>query len=76
MSILFNGSLSCRGAALLHPKHPGASLKEMKRGSLLFVAGGGYFEDGEESFLRDVYLADALHALFAFFLFLEKFAFA
>src|SRR6266852_6172843 len=41
----------------------------------LFVAGGGYFEDGEEGFLRDVDLADALHALLAFFLFFEEFAF-
>src|SRR6266436_644744 len=42
----------------------------------LFVAGGGYFEDGEEGFLRNIDLADALHALFAFFLFFEEFAFA
>src|SRR5712675_913246 len=42
----------------------------------LFVAGGGYFQDGEEGFLRDIYLAYALHALFAFFLFFEELAFA
>src|SRR5882762_5277899 len=42
----------------------------------LFVAGGGYFQDGEEGFLRDIHLAYALHALFAFFLFFEELAFA
>ena len=34
------------------------------------------FEAGEEGFLGDVDLADALHALFAFFLFVEEFLFA
>src|ERR1700687_3594223 len=34
------------------------------------------FEDGEECFLRDVDLADAFHALLAFFLFFEEFTFA
>src|SRR5438093_4053702 len=42
----------------------------------LFFVGGGNFEDGEEGFLRDVHLADALHAALAFFLFFEEFAFA
>src|SRR5437660_2721143 len=42
-----------------------------------FVVGRrGNFEDGEEGFLRDVHLADALHAALAFFLFFEEFAFA
>src|SRR5581483_5010538 len=35
-----------------------------------------YFQDCQEGFLRDVYPADTLHALLAFFLFLEEFAFA
>jgi hypothetical protein len=52
------------------------SVKSMQGGYLLFVAGGSHFEDCEEGFLRDIDLADAVHALFAFFLFLEKFAFA
>src|SRR5204863_8905268 len=43
---------------------------------LLVVVGGSYFENGEEGFLRDVHLADALHAALAFFLFFEEFAFA
>src|SRR6267142_4774464 len=43
---------------------------------LLVVGGGSNFENGEEGFLRDVHLADALHAAFAFFLFFEEFAFA
>src|SRR5258707_15131500 len=43
---------------------------------LLFVARGSPFEDGEKGFLRDVALADAFHALFAFFLFFEELAFA
>src|SRR5277367_2181184 len=43
---------------------------------LLVVGGRRYFEDGEEGFLRDVHLADALHALFSFFLLFEEFAFA
>src|ERR1700687_655579 len=46
------------------------------RKGLLLVAGGSHFEDGQEGFLRDVDLADALHALFAFFLLFEEFALA
>mgnify|MGYP001444084738 CR=1 FL=1 len=42
------------------------------RGGGLFVAG---FEDGHEGFLWDVDRADALHALLAFFLLFEEFAF-
>src|SRR5258708_32202839 len=42
----------------------------------LFFIRRGNFQDGEEGFLRDVDLADALHAALAFFLFFEKFAFA
>ena len=42
----------------------------------VFLFGGGNFENGEEGFLGDVDLADALHAAFAFFLFFEEFAFA
>ena len=61
----------CRGATLLRPKCPGVSHQDLKTRHLFFVAGGGYFEDREEGFLRDVDLADALHALFAFFLLLE-----
>src|SRR6266851_5192660 len=42
-----------------------------------FVVGrGSHFEDGEEGFLRNVDLADALHAALAFFLFFEEFTFA
>src|ERR1700733_14711369 len=73
-SLLFKGSVSSR------PQHGCPKrrrhLNEMECRSLFFVAGRGYFEDGEERFLRDVHLADAFHALFAFFLFLEEFAFA
>ena len=43
---------------------------------LFFFGGRGNFEDGEEGFLGNVHLADALHAALAFFLFFEKFAFA
>src|SRR5262249_25127901 len=42
----------------------------------VFVVATGNFQDGEEGFLGDVDLAYALHAAFAFFLFLEEFAFA
>src|SRR6266566_2918143 len=42
----------------------------------LFVVGGGNLEDGEKRFLRNVHLADTLHALLAFFLFFEQLAFA
>ena len=43
----------------------------------LFVVGAaGDFEDGEERFLRNIDAADALHALLAFFLLFEEFAFA
>ena len=34
------------------------------------------FQHGQEGFLRDFDFADALHALFAFFLFFQQFAFA
>ena len=45
--------------------------------TLLFVGGAaGDFQYGEESFLRDIHAADALHALFAFFLAFEELAFA
>src|ERR1700722_20789291 len=45
---------------------------------ILFVVGGraGNFQHSEESFLRNVHAAHALHALLAFFLLLEKFSFA
>src|SRR6266850_1020714 len=44
---------------------------------VLFVVGrGSHLQHGEERFLRNVNLADALHAALAFFLFLEEFAFA
>ncbi len=42
----------------------------------LVVGLGGYFQHGQEGFLRDVYAAYALHALFSFFLFFEELAFA
>src|SRR5437016_3177723 len=42
----------------------------------LLVVGGGHFQHREEGFLRDVDLADALHAALAFFLFFKEFAFA
>src|SRR5713226_4117586 len=38
----------------------------------LFFVGGGNFQHCQEGLLRDVDLADALHALLAFFLFFEK----
>src|ERR1700687_3345501 len=43
---------------------------------LFFVGGGSHLQDGEEGLLRDVDLADALHAALAFFLLFEEFAFA
>jgi len=47
------------------------------RSSILLVVGrGSHFQNGEEGFLRDVHLADALHAALAFFLLFEEFAFA
>src|SRR6266851_4253429 len=42
----------------------------------LFVVGGGNLEDREERFLRNIHLADALHALLAFLLFFEELALA
>src|SRR5690242_10345400 len=42
----------------------------------LFFIGGGNFQNREEGFLRNVHLADALHAALAFFLFFEQLAFA
>src|SRR5260370_26869450 len=42
----------------------------------LLIACRGDFQNGEECFLRNIDLANALHALFAFFLFFEEFAFA
>src|SRR5712671_6912735 len=52
-------------------------LRSSRRNSILLVVGRrGYFEDGEEGFLRDIHLADALHAALAFFLFFEEFALA
>ena len=58
----------------------GVSLRKLRkrnkdRESLLFFVAGD-FQDGEEGFLGDVDLADALHAVFAFFLFFKEFAFA
>src|SRR6266581_86954 len=41
-----------------------------------FVSGGRDLQNGEEGFLRNVDLADALHAALAFFLLFEEFAFA
>src|SRR5260370_11799654 len=41
-----------------------------------FVSGGRDLQNGEEGFLRNVDLADALHAALAFFLFFEELAFA
>src|SRR6266849_882366 len=40
----------------------------------LLIACRGDFQNGEEGFLGDIDLADALHALLAFFLFFEEFA--
>src|SRR5579872_761801 len=42
----------------------------------LLVAGRSNLQNGEEGFLGNIDLADALHALFALFLFFEEFAFA
>src|SRR3989454_12214602 len=42
----------------------------------LFFVGGRNFQNCEKGFLRDIDLADALHALLAFFLFFEELAFA
>src|SRR5713101_2658618 len=42
----------------------------------LLIACRGDFQNGEEGFLGDIDLADALHALLAFFSFFEEFAFA
>src|SRR6266581_9328886 len=42
---------------------------------LLFIR-GGHFQHREEGFLRNIHLADALHAALAFFLLFEEFAFA
>jgi len=53
-----------------------SEIRKRNRESGLFVFTAVDFQDGKESFLRDVDLADALHALFAFFLFFEEFAFA
>ncbi len=53
-----------------------ASVAQARVPALLVLVGTGDFKDGEEGFLRDVDLADALHALFAFFLFFEELAFA
>jgi hypothetical protein len=47
----------------------------VNRGELLFV-GRGDLEHREEGFLRNIDLADALHAALAFFLFFEQLAFA
>src|SRR5690348_2371859 len=44
--------------------------------SLLVAGAGGDLQYGQEGLLRDVDAADALHALFAFFLALEEFSFA
>ncbi len=46
------------------------------RGLLLCIGLLADFEDGEEGFLWDVDFADALHALFAFFLLVEQLALA
>src|SRR6266446_424895 len=43
---------------------------------VLLVVRGSHLKNGEEGFLWDVYLADALHAALTFFLFFEEFAFA
>src|SRR5690242_3024423 len=43
---------------------------------LLVVGRGSHFQYSEECFLRNVHLADALHAALAFFLFFEQLAFA
>src|SRR5882762_9534180 len=52
-------------------------LRSSLRSSILLVVGRGrYLQNGEEGFLRNVHLADALHAALAFFLFFEEFAFA
>src|SRR5258706_3907832 len=45
-------------------------------GNRLFFVGGSHFQDGEKGFLRNVHLADALHAALAFLLFFEEFALA
>src|SRR5260370_25719739 len=45
-------------------------------GEKLFVVGRRNLQHGEERFLRNVNLADTLHAALAFFLFFEEFAFA
>src|SRR5258707_13328795 len=45
-------------------------------GRLLVVGGRGDLEHGEEGFLRNVDLADALHAALAFFLLFEEFTLA
>src|SRR6266849_2615543 len=55
--------------------HQGKDALENARTSL-FVSSGSHFEDGEKGLLWNVDLADALHALFAFFLFFEELALA
>src|SRR5207249_11480540 len=42
----------------------------------LFFIGGRNFQHREKGFLRNINLADALHAAFALFLFFEELAFA
>ena len=54
------------GASTNHLR-TGRNLNEGEK--LLVVGGGGDLQDGEEGFLGDVDLADALHAFFSFFLF-------
>ena len=62
---VFNQELACNSA-------PNSDFR-----ALLFIASAASnLQHGEERFLRNVHAADALHALLAFFLFFEEFAFA
>src|SRR5216683_830475 len=54
----------------------GLCLRDSVAKKLLVVGGGSYLQNREKGFLRDVHLADTLHAALAFFLFFEEFAFA
>src|SRR5947208_15662601 len=72
-----NRLLVCRGADCqsepFSSQKPGATTYDFFE---LFFIGGRNFQHREKGFLRNINLADALHAAFALFLFFEELAFA
>ncbi len=66
------------GEGTVYRNHSAAKTEELQLYDLfeLFLIGGRNFQHRKKGFLRNIHLADALHAAFALFLLFEELAFA